>query len=119
LSGHVVLSSTSAEEALQELSDAHPDVILLDMNLPGMNGPEFVQLLRSNPRTCLLPIVAVTAFPDDFRRDEMLAAGCKDFLAKPIDRHRLIQAMEAACSSKGTAAQDQQQGGGSTTTDGA
>jgi two-component system cell cycle response regulator len=115
LSGHVVLSSMSTEEALKELSDAHPDVVLLDLNLPGMDGPDFLQLLRSNPQTCMLLVVAVTAFPDDFRRDEMLAAGCKDFLVKPIDRHRLIQALEAACGLKGVAALEQRQGGGFTT----
>lgn len=104
LSGHVVLSSTSAEEALEALSDAHPDVVLLDLNLPGMSGPDFLRLLKSNPRTSKLPVVAVTAFPDDFRRDEMLAAGCKDVLVKPIDRHRLIQALEAASGFKGTGA---------------
>jgi two-component system cell cycle response regulator len=104
LSGHVVLSSTSAEEALEALSDAHPDVVLLDLNLPGMDGPDFLRLLRANPRTSELPVVAVTAFPDDFRRDEMLAAGCKDFLVKPVDRHRLIQALEAASGFKGTGA---------------
>jgi two-component system cell cycle response regulator len=104
LSGHVVLSSTSAEEALEALCDAHPDVVLLDLNLPGMDGPNFLRLLRANPRTSELPVVAVTAFPDDFRRDEMLAAGCKDFLVKPVDRRRLIQALEVASGFKGTAA---------------
>lgn len=114
LSGHLVLSSTSAEAALDALSDAHPDVVLLDLNLPGMDGPDFLRRLKSSPRTCQLPVVAVTAFPDDYRREEMLAAGCNSFLVKPINRHRLIQALEAAFDASTTAAVEQRQGDDST-----
>jgi two-component system cell cycle response regulator len=68
LSGHVVLSNTTAEQALVSLGSGHPDVVLLDLNLPGMNGLEFLQLLRADPLTRELPVVAMTAYPDEDQR---------------------------------------------------
>jgi len=100
LSGHVVLSNTTAEEALASLSQGHPDVVLLDLNLPGMDGLSFVRLLRGNPATSKLPIVAVTAYPDNFHRDELLAAGCAAYLVKPIDMRQLMRELELASAAK-------------------
>lgn len=96
LSGHLVLSSTTAEEALASLSEGHPDVVLLDLNLPGMDGLSFVRLLKSKPETRGLPIVAVTAYPDQYQRDELMAAGCAAYLVKPIDTRQLLQELERA-----------------------
>jgi two-component system cell cycle response regulator len=86
LGGHVVLSSTSAEEALAQLQRGHPDVVLLDLNLPGMDG---------------LSIVAITAYPDTFQRNELLAAGCAAYLGKPVDMRRLIQELERVAAGRG------------------
>lgn len=97
LSGHVVLSNTTAEEALASLGEGHPDVVLLDLNLPAMDGLSFVRLLRADPKTRELPIVAVTAYPDKFQRDELLAAGCAAYLVKPIETRTLIHELEQAC----------------------
>jgi len=96
LSGHLVLSNTTAEQALESLDAGHPDVILLDLNLPGMDGRAFVQLLKADPKTRALPIVAVTAYPDRFQRHELLAAGCAAYLVKPIEMRQLMQELERA-----------------------
>jgi len=96
LSGHLVLSNTTAEQALASLSEGHPDVVLLDLNLPGMDGLSFVQVLKANPETSSLPIVAITAYPDEFHRIEMMAAGCAAYLVKPIDTRQLLQELERA-----------------------
>jgi len=98
LSGHVVLASTTAEEALAQLREGHPDVVLLDLTLPGMDGLAFVRLLKADPQTRGLPIVAVTAFPDAYQRDELIAAGCDGYFVKPIDMRELLQALETASS---------------------
>lgn len=95
LSGHVVLSSSTAEQALEALQAGHPDVVLLDLNLPGMDGLAFLRILKADPHTRHLPVVAVTAFPDDFHRSELLAAGCAAYLVKPIDMRRLLEQLEA------------------------
>jgi len=96
LSGHVVLSSSTAEDALHSLADSLPDVVLLDLNLPGMDGLSFVKLLKADPQTAALPVVAVTAYPDDFQRDELLAAGCIAYLVKPFAPRELLHALELA-----------------------
>lgn len=95
-SGHLVLNNTSAEAAIQELANGHPDVVLLDLNLPGMDGVEFLRQLKSTPQTKDLPVVAITAYPEDYLRDELLAAGCTAYLVKPVDVRSLVQALEAA-----------------------
>jgi two-component system cell cycle response regulator len=100
LSGHVVLSNTTAEEALASLSEGRPDVVLLDLNLPGMDGLSFVRLLKAKPETRDLPIVAVTAYPDNYQRDELMAAGCAAYLVKPIDARQLLQELERASAKR-------------------
>ncbi|WP_280156021.1 response regulator [Piscinibacter sp. XHJ-5] len=101
LSGHVVLSSTTAEEALGRLQDGHPDVVLLDLNLPGMDGLSFVRLLKADPKMQRLPIVAVTAYPDVYQRDELIAAGCSAYLVKPVDLRMLLQELERVATRTG------------------
>lgn len=96
LSGHVVLSNTTAEAALASLSDGHPDVVLLDLNLPGMDGLTFLRQLKADPQTSRLPVVAVTAYPDDAQRGAMLSAGCFAYLVKPINMQFLLRELEAA-----------------------
>jgi two-component system cell cycle response regulator len=101
LGGHVVLSSTSAEEALAQLQRGHPDVVLLDLNLPGMDGLSFVRLLKADADTRRLPIVAITAYPDTFQRNELLAAGCAAYLGKPVDMRSLIKELERVAAGRG------------------
>jgi two-component system cell cycle response regulator len=92
--GHLALSSTTAEEAIARLGEGHPDVVLLDLNLPGMDGLSFLRLLKSDPVTRDLPVVAVTAYPDAFQRDELMAAGCAAYLEKPLEIRTLVHALE-------------------------
>jgi len=96
MSGHVVLSSTSGEEALEQLQQARPDVVLLDLNLPGMVGVAFLRQVKTDPATRDLPVVAITAYPDDFTRRELEAAGVTAFLVKPIGMPDLVAALETA-----------------------
>jgi two-component system, cell cycle response regulator len=101
LSGHVVLSNTTAEDAISSLEHGHPDVVLLDLNLPGMDGLSFVKRIKADPNTRDLPVVAITAYPDRYLREELLAAGCAAYLVKPIDIKSLMRALESASSSRG------------------
>lgn len=96
LSGHVVMDNTTAEAALASLHDVRPDVVLLDMNLPGMDGLNFVRLLRADPLTRALPVVAITAYPDELQRAAMLEAGCLAYLVKPVNMQFLLRELEAA-----------------------
>jgi hypothetical protein len=79
-----------------ELAAAHrPALILLDINLPDMDGYEVMQCLRENPATRHIPVVAISAnaMPKDLARGK--AAGFADYITKPVDVDRLLQAVDA------------------------
>lgn len=96
LSGHMTLDHMSAEQAIDNLDTVRPDVVLLDLNLPGMDGLSFVRRVKDNPQTRGLPIVAITSYADDYRREELLAAGCAGYLVKPVDMEELLRQLEIA-----------------------
>lgn len=100
LNGHMVLSNTTAEGALENLRRQRPDVVLLDLNLPGMDGLSFVVLLKADESTRHLPVVAVTAYPDDGQRRQLLDAGCVAYLVKPLDTRRLLDELERASANR-------------------
>jgi CheY-like chemotaxis protein len=87
-SGHAVSGASSAEEALQSIREHTPDLILMDIALPGMDGLTLTRLLKADPATKEIRIVAVTAFAMRGDEERMLAAGCDGYLSKPIDTRR-------------------------------
>lgn len=93
--GHSISETTSAEEAMQSIAQSKPDVILVDLRLPGMDGATLVRALRADPETRGIPVVAVTSFPEPFGREEMLAAGCDAYFVKPIDTRSLPHQIKA------------------------
>ncbi|MBE0510818.1 MAG: response regulator [Gammaproteobacteria bacterium] len=89
-----VLEASTAEQGLMIAREACPDLILLDINLPGMDGFAALQHLRSQPQTANIPVIAVTAnaMPRDIKRG--MAAGFDDYLTKPIDISRFLDMLE-------------------------
>jgi two-component system cell cycle response regulator DivK len=82
-----------AEDGLQGIAIAareRPALILMDINLPGIDGMEATSRLKSSPDLCHIPIVAVTAQAMRGDRERIIAAGCDDYLQKPIDNDELI-----------------------------
>ena len=75
----------TGEEAITLAQEHAPDVILMDIRLPGMDGTTAVQLLKSEERTATIPVVALTAHAMTGDRDLALNAGCAGYIAKPID----------------------------------
>ena len=98
----MVLSKTSAEDAIHALQDNRPDVVLLDLNLPGMDGLTFLRLLKADPRVAALPVVAVTAYPDSFQRAQLMAAGCAAYMVKPVALRQLMDELVAAAANRQT-----------------
>jgi len=82
--GHQVLSAISAEEAFSLARSHTPDLILMDIQLPGMSGLEAVRHLKKDPSTASIPIVALTAHAMTAHRERALEAGCSGFITKPI-----------------------------------
>jgi two-component system cell cycle response regulator DivK len=83
--GLSVTLAGDAGGALAALDGLTPDLILMDMQLPGMSGLELTRLLKGDPSIRRIPIVALTANNSSINRQEMLDAGCDQFISKPID----------------------------------
>ena len=91
--GFDVCIGTDGEQGLKLASELHPDLILLDLSLPKMDGWEVARRLKANSQTKTIPIIAVTAHAMVGDRDRALAAGCDDYDTKPVDIARLLAKM--------------------------
>jgi CheY-like chemotaxis protein len=78
-----------------------PDVVLLDMNLPVMDGWTAARVLKGDPGTASIPIIALTAHAMSGDRERALRAGCDDYHPKPVDFSRLLTQIEAALGRPG------------------
>jgi len=88
--GCEVTRAIDAENALRVLAELIPDLILMDIGLPGMDGLTLTRLIKADPRLCRVPVVALTAYA--MRGDDLKAveAGCDGYITKPIDTRKLI-----------------------------
>jgi len=87
--GYVTRSAASGEEALAAIADDPPDLILLDVMMPGLDGRQVARAVKADPATRKIPIIMVTAQTDREARLAALDAGAEDFLSKPVDRAEL------------------------------
>ena len=92
--GYHVNGAEAADQAIAAIKDDKPQVILMDLELPGINGLALVRELKADPETADIQIVAVTSYPERFPRREALAAGCVAYLAKPINTRTLPGQLE-------------------------
>lgn len=97
-SGHRTLAATTGAQAV-ELAIAHsPDLVLMDIQLPGIGGVEALARLRADARTASLPVVALTAQAMEGDRERFLAAGFDDYLSKPVNIADLIATVKRYCA---------------------
>jgi CheY-like chemotaxis protein len=87
--GHDVSDAEAAEQALAAIKQDRPQLILLDLTLPGMDGLTLVRKLRADPATCGIHVVALTSYPEKYPKGAALAAGCDAYLVKPINTREL------------------------------
>jgi DNA-binding response OmpR family regulator len=88
--GYRTSTAGSGEQALEQIDAEAPDLVLLDVMMPGLSGYEVCQALRAAPRHALLPVVLVTALDPATERVKGIAAGADDFLSKPINQAELL-----------------------------
>jgi two-component system, cell cycle response regulator DivK len=98
--GHGVLCAVDAETGLTMARDASPDLILMDVQLPGMDGLAATALLKQDPETSRIPIIALTAMAmkADQKKSEM--AGCDAYIAKPLRYRELYAAVDSLLRSR-------------------
>ena len=92
--GYQVRTAASAVEALQVLEEFRPRLILMDIQLPGMDGLTLTRQLKADPRTSAIPIIAATAYAMKGDAERAREAGCDGYITKPIDTRRLPAEIE-------------------------
>ena len=93
--GHAVDEACNGQEALQKIAQSMPDVLLLDLSMPVMDGYTTIKNIRANPAMASLPVLAVTAFAMRGDREKTEDAGFDGYLSKPIDSSALDAALES------------------------
>jgi two-component system, cell cycle response regulator DivK len=98
--GYQVREATTARAAFEMLETDRPDLIVMDIQLPGMDGLEATRKLKEEPATADIPVIAVTSYAMKGDREKALAAGCAGYVTKPIDKKIFIQEIAAQLGDK-------------------
>jgi CheY-like chemotaxis protein len=93
--GYDVIAVARASEGFEIAQTRQPAIVLLDLRLPEFNGWDAARLLKRDPQTQHIPLIALTAHAMEGDRESALAAGCDDYDTKPIDLPRLLQKIQA------------------------
>jgi two-component system, cell cycle response regulator DivK len=97
--GHAVISAPNAEAGLALARREHPELILMDIQLPGMNGLEATALLKADEATRAIPVIALTALAMKGDEERIRAAGCDGYIGKPMRYKEFLAAVEAHLAS--------------------
>ena len=85
MSGHNVVEATNGQEAIDIAGSAKPDLILMDIQLPGIDGLAATRVIKNNPETKDIPVIALTAFAMKTDENKARESGCDGFITKPIN----------------------------------
>src|SRR5918912_3939644 len=93
--GYTVIRAADGQEAVEMVARDRPDLIMMDVSLPVMDGLEATRRIKARIETQTIPIIALTAHAMSGDRDKALQAGCDDYHPKPVELPRLVAQMEA------------------------
>lgn len=93
--GFEVVTAEDGEQALEQVNVASPDLLLLDISLPGMSGFDVLERLRGQEATAQLPIIMLTAHGRDVEREKGMALGADDYITKPFSTQSLVEKVKA------------------------
>jgi two-component system cell cycle response regulator DivK len=92
--GYTVSEACDGQEALRMIEQTHPDILLLDIGMPVLDGFAVIRKIRENPRLVTLPVLAVTAYAMQGDRENVLNSGFDGYLSKPINARALADELE-------------------------
>ena len=92
--GHSVVGAVDAESGLKLAREAEPDLILMDIQLPGMDGLAATAILKQDPATAAIPVIALSALAMEADKERSRAAGCDAYIVKPLRYRELYAVME-------------------------
>ena len=98
--GYTILIAVDGKEGIEMAQSALPDLILMDLNLPDVDGWEATRRLKAAPETQVIPVIALTAHAVTGDRERALEAGCDNYHAKPMDFPHLLAQIEALLKQK-------------------
>jgi two-component system cell cycle response regulator DivK len=99
--GYETLEATTGEEAIGLAAQHVPDIVLMDIQLPDIDGLEALRLLRAKERTASIPVLALTAQAMQGDRERLLAAGFDGYISKPVNVVELIDTVRQHCDRRG------------------
>ena len=99
--GFEVLLAENGQEGLEKTRELRPDLVLMDMSLPVLDGWEATRRLKADPQTSPVPIIALTAHAMMEDRQKALDAGCDDYDTKPVELPRLLRKINALLAKRG------------------
>lgn len=108
LRGYTVLEACDGQEALRIIEQTQPELLLLDIGMPVMDGFTVIRRIRENPQLAKLPVVAVTAYAMRGDQERILNSGFDGYLSKPIDPSSLAEELERVLTKGGQAAKPDQ-----------
>jgi two-component system, cell cycle response regulator DivK len=92
--GYKMIEAMDGITGLEMVKSERPDLVLVDVNLPGMDGLQIATAMKTNPELASIPVIALTANAMHGDRERCLAAGCDAYIAKPIARQELFNALQ-------------------------
>jgi len=99
--GHTVVEACDGEEALRIIEQTQPDLVLLDIGMPLLDGFGVIRKIRENPRFASMPVVAVTAYAMRGDREKILSSNFDGYLSKPVDARSLAQELDRVLRQQG------------------
>jgi CheY-like chemotaxis protein len=110
--GYTVVEACDGQEALQMIEEAQPELLLMDIGMPVLDGFAVIRRIRENPRLALLPVVAVTAYAMRGDKEKILKSGFDGYLSKPLKPSSLTEELDRLLTKNAQSAnQDQDRGG--------
>lgn len=94
--GFEVLEAVTGEAGLGMIAEFRPDVVIMDVQLPGIDGLEATRRLKADPLSANIPVIAVTSYSMQGDEEKCRAAGCDDYIAKPFRPRLLLELVERA-----------------------